>query len=97
MKPWIIIAAIGFAALAGMQGYRMGASANEARHIAALAEAQAEARTEARAATAEETKRLIAAAASAAEARALEDQAYAAPVENVVCLPVSRVLRLNKR
>ncbi len=97
MKPWLIIAALALAAGAGVQGYRMGSAANEARHIAALAEAQAEALTEARAATAAETKRLIADAARAAEARALEDQAYAAPVESPACLPLSRVLRLNLR
>lgn len=97
MKPWLIIAALALASGAGVQGYRMGISANEASHVAALAEAQAQALTAARAATAAETKRLIADAARAAEARALEDQAYAEPVANPVCLPASRVRRLNLR
>ncbi|WP_284325850.1 hypothetical protein [Cypionkella aquatica] len=96
MKPWLIIAALALAAVAGVQGYRMGVSACEARHVAALAEAQAETLVAITKANAAEAKRLAAEQAVRVQNRELEDLARAEPVQSPACLPASRVLRLNK-
>ena len=96
MKSWLIIAALALAAGAGVQGYRMGAAANEARHIAALAEAQSETLAAITQANAAEAKRLAAEQAVRVQNRELEDLARAEPVQSPACLPASRVLRLNK-
>lgn len=90
MKPWLIIAALVLAGLTGVQGYRMGSVANEARHVAsALAQAKADAVAARKLASAEQEARLL--------AQALEDQAYADPVAVPQCLSVDRVRRLNLR
>lgn len=96
MKHWLIIAALALAAVAGVQGYRMGASATEARHIAALAEAQADRLAAITKANTAEAKRLAAEQAVRVQNRELEDLARAEPVQSPACLPLSRVLRLNK-
>lgn len=90
MTRWLAIAALVAVMLAGAQGYRMGSAANEARHVAqALADEKNKAAANARLAIAEQKARLL--------AQELEDQAYAEPIESAACLPLSRVLRLNKR
>lgn len=97
MRPWLIVAALLLAALTGMQGYRMGAAANEAVHVARLAADRQHALEAAAALATAETKRLAAEQSARLLAQALEDQAYADPVESLACLPRARVLRLNKR
>lgn len=72
--------------------YLKGRADNEARHVAAaLATAQQQAATLAELAATEEANRML--------SRALEDAAYAEPPlpAAAVCLPRSRVLRLNER
>lgn len=96
MKSWLIIAALALAAGAGVQGYRMGASATEARHTAALAEAQANTLDAIAKANAAEVERLAAEQAVRVQNRELEELARAEPVQSPACLPVSRVLRLNE-
>jgi hypothetical protein len=64
---------------------------------AALAKAQIEVFQAAELASRKETERLVAEAARADLALQLEDQARAEPPAPAACLPVSRVLRLNKR
>lgn len=97
MKPWLIIAVIVLISGGWLHGFRTGQSANEAQHLKAIAGQRriADAMT-AMAATAE-TKRLAAEQSARLLSQALEDQAYAAPPEHPACLPVSRVLRINKR
>ncbi len=90
MNLYLLFAALLFSAAAGAQGYRMGAAANEATHTAAaLRQAEADAAADRKLAAAEQQARLL--------AQALEDAAYADPVQNPVCLPRSRVLRLRER
>lgn len=96
MKPWLIIAALILAVGAGVQGYRMGASACEARHTAALAEAQADRLDAISKANAAEAKRIDAEQAVRVQNRELEDLARAEPVQSPACLPLSRSLRLNE-
>lgn len=97
MKPWLIIAALLAILLAGFQGYRMGSAANEARHVAVMAAAQAKALAEGRAQALAEAARLADAEVARLLSQQLEDQAYAAPIQSHECLPVSRVLRINRR
>ena len=96
LKPWLIIAALALAAGAGVQGYRMGGAANEALHVAALAEAQADTLAAITKANAVEAKRLAAEQVVRVQNRELEDLARAEPMQSPACLPASRVLRLNK-
>ncbi len=89
MSAWPIIAALVLAIGTGAAGYIKGRSDNEATHTAAaLAEAEARAADQARILAAEQKVRLL--------NQALEDQAYADPVQSPACLPRSRVLRLNQ-
>lgn len=89
MNPWLILAAL-LLVLAGTgAGYVKGGADNEASHVAAdLAAAKAQAEQNRKTLAAEQTARLL--------AQALEDQAYAEPVQAPACLPHSRVLRLNR-
>lgn len=89
MNPWTILAALLLALGMGAAGYMKGQSDNEARHIATdLAQAEARAEATRRVLAAEQKVRLL--------NQALEDQAYAEPVQSPACLPRSRVLRLQK-
>lgn len=88
--PYIVAGSILMAALAGFQGYRMGAANNEARHVLAMSKAADRANLL-------ERDRLAAEKQASLLSQALEDQAYAQPAQNDVCLPADRVLRLNQR
>lgn len=88
--PYIVAGSLLMAALAGFQGYRMGAAQNEARHVLAMSKA-------ADMANLLERDRLAAEKQASLLSQALEDQAYAQPAQNDVCLPADRVLRLNQR
>lgn len=88
--PYIVAGSILMAALAGFQGYRMGAANNEARHVLAMSKAADRANLL-------ERDRLAAEKQASLLSQALEDQAYAQPAENDVCLPADRVMRLNQR
>ncbi len=90
VTPYILAGSLALAALTGIQGYRMGAAGNEARHILEASEA-AEKSNRA------ERDRLAAEKQAILLSQALEDQAYAQPVQNDVCLPADRVRRLNLR
>lgn len=88
MNAWPVVAALVLAIGTGAAGYVKGRTDNEATHTAAaLAEAEARAADQARILAAEQKVRLL--------NQALEDQAYADPVQSPACLPRSRVLRLN--
>ena len=88
--PYIVAGSLLMAALAGVQGYRMGAANNEARHILEMSKA-------ADRASILERDRLAAEKQASLLSQALEDQAYAQPAESDMCLPVDRVMRLNQR
>ena len=88
--PYIVAGSLLMAALAGFQGYMMGAANNEARHVLAMSKAADRANLL-------ERDRLAAEKQASLLSQALEDQAYAQPAENDVCLPADRVLRLNQR
>lgn len=88
--PYIVAGSLLMAALAGFQGYRMGAAHNEARHVLAMSKAADRANLL-------ERDRLAAEKQASLLSQALEDQAYAQPAENDVCLPADRVMRLNQR
>lgn len=89
LNAWPIIAALVLAIGTCTGGYFKGRADNEATHTAAaLAEAEARAADQARILAAEQKVRLL--------NQALEDQAYAEPVQSPACLPRSRVLRLQK-
>ena len=92
IKPWIILCAaagyLAFGSVAGIQGYRMGAATNEARHVAAsLAAARATAARQSAILSAERDARQF--------AIDQEDAAHAEPVQSPACLPRSRVMRLK--
>lgn len=95
--PWTILAALSLAALTGAQGYRLGSASNEARHVAQLAQERLQTLEAGDRAADAERARLSAETKVRLIAQALEDQAYAAPVSDAVCLPVERVRRLNLR
>ena len=85
------------AALTGAQGYRMGLASNEARHVAQIAQERLGALEAGERAAKAERARLSAETQARLMAQALEDQAYAAPISDALCLPVERVRRLNLR
>ena len=87
-KGWLFAAALIMAIASHWIGYRSGAGANEAVHVAAdLAQAQLQAEAQAKVLTAEADTRQF--------AIAQEDAARAEPVQNPSCLSHSRVLRLK--
>lgn len=86
--PWLLVGALVFAALTGVQGYRMGRTACEADHKQELLD-QIEAGEKL------EQARRQAAKERDALARELEGAAYADPVTSEQCLGSSRVRRLN--
>lgn len=89
MNAWPVVAALVLAIGTGAAGYTKGRADNEATHTAAaLAEAEARAADQSRILAAEQKARLL--------TQALEDQAYADPVQSPACLPRARVLRLNQ-
>lgn len=90
LTPYLLAGSLLLAALAGVQGYRMGAASNEARHVLEMLRASEQV-------TVLERDRLTAEKKASLLSQALEDQAYAQPAQSNVCLPADRVLRLNKR
>jgi hypothetical protein len=90
MTPYIVAGSLLLAALAGFQGYRMGAAQNEAQHIL-------EATRHANESIILERDRLEAERQKILMSQELEDQAYAQPTQGIVCLPADRVMRLNQR
>jgi hypothetical protein len=78
-------------------GWWLGAWTQESKHIRALASAQQAAMRAADLASAKEAARLAAETERDQLARQLEDAANAEPVTAAACLPLSRVLRLNRR
>ena len=90
LTPYIVAGSLLLAALAGFQGYRMGAAQNEARHIL-------EATKHANDTIVIERDRLEAERQKILMSQELEDQAYAQPSQVDICLSADRVLRLNRR
>ena len=88
--PWFIIGALAFAGAAQWYGYRAG-------YDAAVADQQASQIDAIAAQASAERARQELQAERDAIARQLEDQAYAEPIANPVCLPSSRVRRLRLR
>lgn len=98
MNLRIALALVVVLAIAGAYGWgrRDGAALADARHATAMQRAQVEVVQAAELASRKEADRLAAQVALDDLARDLEDQANADPAGGV-CLPVSRVLRLNRR
>lgn len=90
LTPYILAGGLILSAATGLQGYRMGAASNEARHLQEMSAA-------ADRAAVFERERLASERQANLLALALEDQAYAEPSGGGACLPAARVLRLNKR
>lgn len=81
----------------GVQGYRMGVSAEATRAALKLAEAQREAIQAAERATDAEAARLAMQAERDLLAQSLEDAAHADPDASVLALGADSVRRLNRR
>lgn len=99
MTGWrLALALVIVLAIAGayVWGRRDGAALIEARHAVQLQRAQTKAVQAAELASRKEADRLAAQTELDDLARDLEDQANADPAGGV-CLPVARVLRLNRR
>ena len=97
MNPYILTFALILAIGTGGAGSVKGRADNEAKHIAALAQAQAETLAAIKKAKAAESKRLAAEQAVRMQNRELEDLARAQPATHPECLSLDRSLRLNKR
>lgn len=100
MPRWsevVLIVSIAVAAAAFFYGQRLGYAKAEAKHVILLHLAQIEAIRAAELASRKEAERLAAETARDNLAMQLEDAARAESVSNPICLPVSRVLRLNQR
>lgn len=90
LLPWFIVGSLAFAGAAQWYGYRAGYAAAVAEQHAAQVDAVA-------ADAMAERERQELQARRDAIALKLEDQANAEPIANPVCLPSSRVRRLNIR
>lgn len=88
VNPWLIIGAMGIAAAAGLQGYRMGQSDCEAAHNASQLEMMAEGEKLKR-------ERIEAEQRRDELARQLEIEANEDPIVVTRCLGPSRVRRLQ--
>lgn len=100
MPRWseiVLIGAVVIAIAAFFYGQRLGYAKAQAENAIVLREAQADAVRAAELASRKEAERLAAETARANLALQLEDAARAESISNPVCLPVSRVLRLNQR
>ena len=97
MSRWIELILVVAVVAAFFYGQRIGYSRSEATHAVAMQQAQASAVRSAELASRKEAERLAAETARATLAIQLEDAARAESVSNPICLPVSRVLRLNQR
>lgn len=95
-RAWMIAGAAVAVFAAGAIGYRQGYGMAEARMFRALQAEQAAVAKAAEVASRKEAQRLAAEQERDALALALEDAANAEPATGV-CLPVSRVLRLQQR
>lgn len=100
-KPYLFLALVlllvGSNAVTGWRFYRTGSAMADARHVAAIAEAQAATMRAAEEASRNEAARLAAEAEADAKAKALEDLAYADPVRSDCGIGIDRVRRLQSR
>lgn len=100
MPRWsevVLIISIAVATAAFFYGQRLGYAKAMAEQAIVVAEAQSDAIRAAELASRKEAERLAAETARSNLAIQLEDAARAESVSNSICLPVSRVLRLNQR
>ena len=93
MKPYLII---GVLLLVAATGYVKGRVDNEAKHTASTAQDALDTARDAATTAGREADRLFEESARTALSYQLEDAANA-QVPSAVCLPASRVLRLNQR
>lgn len=97
MYRWLALIAAVLIAVAFFYGQHVGRTSERAKAAVALQKAQAQVIHAAELASRKEAERLAAETARSNLALQLEDQARAEAVSTPVCLPVSRVLRLNQR
>ena len=100
MPRWsevVLIVSLAVAAAAFFYGQPLGYAKATATQAIVIQKAQADAVRAAELASRKEAERLAAETARATLAIQLEDAARAESVSNPICLPVSRVLRLNQR
>lgn len=96
-NPWLILAVVLSVGAVGVQGYRMGGKAADARHTAILLREKAIAEARAADDNRREAMRIIQQAEQDAAALALEDEANAAPDADRTALPADSVQRINRR
>ena len=96
-RAWLCGAVLALVALAGVQGYRIGHAASEARHEAALSAARAAAFAAAERLSLAEAARLAAVARADALSREMEDAAHADPDADRPALGLDSVRRLARR
>ena len=97
MSRWIELILVVAVVAAFFYGQRLGYAKATAAQAIVIQKAQADAVRAAELASRKEAERLAAETARATLAIQLEDAARAESVSNPICLPVSRVLRLNQR